>query len=84
MRYVCVVSIRLQLLSELCFKNLAVVVLRQTVQESIVLGTLESRNVFQTKIVQILLAGLATGFEGYESYYLLSPVWVESTDNRGL
>ena len=82
MRYVCVVSIRLQLLSELCFKNLAVVVLRQTVQESIVLGTLESRNVFQTKIVQILLAGLATGFEAYESYYLLSPVWVESNANR--
>ena len=84
MRYVCVVSIRLQLLSELCFKNLAVVVLRQTVQESIVLGTLEARNVLQTKIVQLLLTGLATGLKDYESHDLFSPVWVKSTDNRGL
>ena len=84
MRCAGVVAIGFQLFSKLCFKNLAVVVLRQTVPESIVLGTLEARNVLQTKIVQILLAGLATGFEDYESYYLLSPVRVKSPDNRDL
>ena len=70
MRCAGVVAIGFQLFSKLCFKNLAVVVLRQTVQESIILGTLETSNVFQTKIVQLLLTGLLEvrpNLEGVES-----------------